>query len=76
MASFPLGPSYIKRTIRHNSVRKGLLGGSRFWLGVFVVRRLALWSGKVTKRGEKPIRFSEALKPGESLLIRHIDPAE
>jgi len=76
MASFSFGPAYVKRTIRVNSVRKGLLGGSRFWLGMFAAGYLVRWSGKVTKRGEKPIRFSEALKPGESLVIRHIDPVE
>ena len=76
MASFSFGPAYVKRTIRVNSVRKGLLGGSRFWLGMFAAGYLVRWSGKVIKRGEKPIRFSEALKPGESLVIRHIDPVE
>ena len=24
------GPAYVKRTIRYNSVRRGLLGGNRF----------------------------------------------
>jgi hypothetical protein len=30
--------------------------------------------GKVTKRGEMPLVLSEALKPGEALLITHIAP--
>jgi len=76
MASIPFGPAYVKRTIRINSVRRGLLGGSRFWFAMFVASYLARWSGKITKRGEMPIRFSEALKPGDSLVIHHIDPAE
>ncbi len=74
MAAFPLGPAYIKRTLRYNGVRKGLLGGSRFWLVVFLGSQLARWSSKVTKRGEMPIRFSERLGPGEAFEIRHIDP--
>jgi hypothetical protein len=70
------GPAYVKRTIRYNSVRKGLMGGSRFWLAVFIGGYVARWSGKVTKRGEKPIRFSESLKPGESFVIRHVGSTE
>ena len=75
MAGGGLGSSYIRRTIRTNSIRKGLLGGSRFWLTVFVLRRFARWSTKITKRGEMPIRFSEPLAPGEWLEIRHLDPS-
>ncbi len=67
------GPAYLKRTFRLNATRKGLLGGDRFWLAMFGVLQLAKWSGKVTKRGEAPIRFSELLKPGEALIIRHLD---
>lgn len=75
MAGRGIGPSYVKRTVRMNSIRKGLLGGSRFWLGVFALGYVARWTGKVTKRGEMPVRFSETLEPGETLVIRHIDPA-
>lgn len=71
MASRGFGPTYVKRTVRMNSVRKGLLGGSRFWLVVFGLGYVARWSGKVTKRGEMPVRFSERLEPGETLVIRH-----
>jgi hypothetical protein len=70
------GPAYVKGIIRHNSVRKGLMGGNRFWLAIFVARFLTRWSRKVTKRGEKPIRFSESLKPGESFVIRHVGSSE
>jgi len=75
MARRGFGPTYVKRTIRMNSVRKGLLGGSRFWLTIFVMGYVMRWSGKVTKRGEMPVRFSEALGPGEELVIRHVDPS-
>ena len=67
------GPAYLKRTVRFNATRKGLLGGNRLWLTVFGLLQLAKWSGKVTKRGEAPIKFSESLKPGESFVVRHID---
>ena len=74
MATGRIGPTYIRRTIRMNSIRKGLLGGSRFWMAVFVAGRLAGWTGKVTKRGEPPVVFSEKMKLGESYEIRHIGP--
>ena len=73
MAGRGFVPSRVKRTIRMNSIRKGLLGGSRFWLAVFVMGCTARWAGKVTKRGEMPVRYSEALGPGEELVIRHLE---
>jgi len=73
MAGRGFGPTYVKRTIRMNGIRKGLLGGSRFWLTIFVAGYVMRWSGKVTKRGEMPVRFSEALEPGEEIVIRHLD---
>ena len=75
MAGRGFGPTYVKRVVRMNSIRKGLLGGSPFWLGIFGLGYLARWSGKVTKRGEMPVRFSEAIGPGEQLVIRHVDDA-
>ncbi|MEZ5169082.1 MAG: hypothetical protein R2695_22290, partial [Acidimicrobiales bacterium] len=75
MARRGFGPAYVRRTVRVNSVRKGVFGGSRFWLTVFALGSIARWSGKVTKRGEMPVRFSEKLGPGESLVIRHLGPS-
>ena len=74
MAARSFGPAYVKRTVRFNSVRKGLLGGSRPWLIMWGVLHLAKWSGKVTKRGEAPIKFGESLQPGESFVISHVAP--
>ena len=68
-----LGPASLKRTFRSNATRKGLLGGDRFWLVMFVFLQIAKCSGKITKRGEAPVTFSETLRPGESFVIRHID---
>ncbi|MEM9465322.1 MAG: hypothetical protein AAGA90_08100 [Actinomycetota bacterium] len=67
------GPAYLKRTFRFNATRKGLLGGSRFWLAMFGFLQVAKWSGKVTKRGDAPVKFSESLQAGESFIVRHVD---
>ena len=75
MAERSFGPAYVRRTFRTNGIRKGLLGGSRFWLAVFVAGLLVQWSAKVTKRGEMPVRYSERLAPGEGIVIRHIESA-
>jgi hypothetical protein len=75
MASRGFGPTYVKRTIRMNSMQKGLFGGSRFWLTVFAAGYVLRWTGKVTKRGEMPVRYSESLRPGEEIVIRHVDPS-
>ena len=60
--------------LRINAFRRGLLGGSRPWLAVFVLGLLGRNVGKVTKRGVMPVRLSEPLKPGESMLITHLAP--
>lgn len=65
--------SYLQRTIRRNSVRKGLFGGSRFWLAIFAAGYVARWTGTVTKRGTMTVRYSEPLAPGEAIVIRHFD---
>jgi len=74
MAGKSFGRDYISRTIRINSVRKGLLGGSGFWMTVFGARFLNKKFQAVSKRGEKPIRFSESLAVDETITIRHVDP--
>lgn len=61
-------------SVRVNSFRKGLLGGSRVWLTIFIARMVFRWLAKVSKRTEMPVKFSEQLAPGESLIIRHVDP--
>jgi hypothetical protein len=69
-----LRKGFLRRYIRMNALRRGLLGGSRPWLVIFVLGMLRRQMGKVTKRGEMPLRLSEALKPGESMIITHIAP--
>ncbi|HAB58312.1 MAG TPA: hypothetical protein DCE75_09695 [Acidimicrobiaceae bacterium] len=68
-----IGPTALKQTVRTNALRKGLLGGSRQWLVVFAALRVASWSNKVTKRGEAPIAFRQALQPGQAFVITHLE---
>lgn len=67
------GLTSIKERVRHNSIRRGLLGGDRFWMVVFGVGRLTRGLGKLTKRGEMVVAFSERLRPGAALEIRHVE---
>jgi len=75
MARKSFGKAYLSRTIRLKSIRKGLLGGSRFWLGIFGARLLGSKIRAIAKRGEMPIRFSEQLGVGERLEVSHLDPS-
>ena len=67
-------PASLLETVRANSFRKGLLGGARLWLAVFIARFALRWLARVTKRAEMPVEYSERLAVGESLVIRHVDP--
>ncbi len=73
MIAFPRR-GLLRNYIRVNALRRGLLGGSRPWLAVFVLSWLGRRVGKLTKRGVMPVLLSEALKPGESMIITHIAP--
>ena len=66
---------FIKRYIRANAIRKGLLGRDKFWLGIFVLSLLGRQVNKVLKRGDAPIVLSEKLKPGETMIISHLPEA-
>jgi hypothetical protein len=68
-----LGPAALKQAVHTNALRRGLLGGSRPWLVVFAVLRIAKWSSKVAKRGEAPVAFRQALRPGQSFVITHLE---
>ena len=73
MIAFPRR-GLLRQYIRMNAFRRGLLGGSRPWLAVFVLSLLGRRVGKITKRGVMPVVLSEALKPGESMIITHLSP--
>jgi hypothetical protein len=65
---------FVKRYIRTNALRRGLIGRERFWMAVFVLGLMGRQVNKVLKRGDAPIVFSERLKPGESFVITHLVP--
>jgi hypothetical protein len=69
-----LRSGYLRRWVRDNALRKGLLGRQGPWLAVFVLSLLGRRANKVLKRGEMPLRFSEKLEPGASYVISHIVP--
>ena len=69
-----LRSAYVKRYLRYNSIRRGLLGGSKPWLAVLVLARVGRGIGKITKRGAMPLALTEALKPGQALVISHLAP--
>jgi hypothetical protein len=75
MAGVPK-PSFVKasvrRYLRYNSLRKGLLGQNKFWLSMFALGKLGGLMGKASKRGVAPVVFTEALKAGQSYEIAHI----
>lgn len=69
-----LRSGYLRRWLRYNALRKGLLGREGPWLAVFVLAFLGRRMNNVLKRGEMPIRFSEKLEPGATYVISHIVP--
>jgi len=66
--------AYVRRWLRYNALRKGLLGRQGPWLFVFVMSFLFRRLNTILKRGEMPIRFSEKLEPGVSYMISHLVP--
>ncbi len=62
------------RGLGDTAKRRGLVGGSRAWLAVFAGLQVIRFAGRVAKRGEKPVHYSEPLRPGETLEIRHLAP--
>lgn len=74
MARF--GRSAVKRYIRFNGLRRGLLGGSPFWTAMFFAGHAGRFLSRVAKRGPMPVVTSDALEPGEGLIVRHIAPNE
>lgn len=69
-----LRSGYLRRWIRYNALRKGLLGRQGPWFVIFVLSVLGRRANAVLKRGEMPLRFSEKLEPGVSYVISHVVP--
>ncbi len=70
----PLTPKAATRYIRWNATRKGIFGGSKMWLGVWGFLKLKGFAGKVTKKGEPELAFSQTVKPGHWFEIVHEKP--
>jgi hypothetical protein len=64
----------VRRWLRYNAIRRGLLAQDRKWLVVLAIGLLGRQANKVLKRGEMPVRFREKLEPGTSLVITHLAP--
>lgn len=64
--------AYVKRMIRMNALRKGLLGGHPLWRAIWAVGALRKMWGKVSKKGEAPITFSEPLGEGQAWALVHV----
>jgi hypothetical protein len=69
-----LRSGYLKRWLRYNALRKGLLGRQGPWMFVFFASMALRQVNKVLKRGAMPVRFSEKLEPGATYVISHIVP--
>ena len=69
-----LRSGYLRRWLRYNALRKGLLGRQGPWMFVFFASMVLRQFNKVLKRGVMPIRFSEKLEPGATYVISHIVP--
>lgn len=60
----------MRRYLFALALRRGFLGGSRFWTGVGTLSIAMSVLRRIVK--EKPeVAFSAELKPGQSLLISH-----
>ncbi len=58
------------RFLWRNGLRRGLLGGSRPWLYVFVAMGTARVVRRIAGRAPETV-FSGQLAPGEALIITH-----
>ena len=71
-----LKSGFVRRYLRFNAIRRGLLGQNKFWLTVFGAGLVGRQIGKITKGGPAPVLFSEDLAAGESYEVRHLPPPE
>lgn len=71
----PFSKKALKYQIRRNATTKGLFGGNKLWLAVFVLQRLGGLKNKFTKGGEMPVVVSDDLEQGGVFAIIHNPPA-
>ena len=60
----------MRRLLLGRAIRKGFLGGSRFWTVVGTLG-LAMKVLRKLTRDEPEVAFCEELRPGQTLLISH-----
>lgn len=60
----------MRRLLLGRAIRKGFLGGSRFWTVVGTLG-LAMKVLRKLTRDEPEVAFCEELRPGQMLLISH-----
>jgi hypothetical protein len=61
----------MSRRITRMGAMRGLLGGSRAWLGVWAVAGAFKMLAKLVRKEPKVV-YCEDLGPGESLVITHL----
>ncbi len=60
----------VKRLLMARAMRKGLLGGSRFW-SVVGTLGIAMRVWRKIVKDEPEVVYSEELAPGQTILISH-----
>lgn len=70
----PITPKGVRRYVRYNATRRGLFGGSKFWLGVLGLGYLRRFAGRISKKGEAPVVYSKPLESGHWAEIVHEKP--
>lgn len=70
----PITPKGMRRYIRYNATRRGLLGGSKLWLAVWAAGRARGFWGRVTKKGQAPLVYRGAVPSGHWNEIVHEKP--
>ena len=71
MAALP-GARFVGSWMSRQAVRRGLLGSSRLWLGVFVAGRVARMVRRVVGPRKPETLLTQKLAPGSGIAIRHL----
>jgi hypothetical protein len=61
-----------KRLVKAKALRKGVLGGSVFWRGVYGYLTFRKMWKHISKRGDAPLVFGEKILEGEAWALVHV----